>query len=90
MDNLIPLHRKSTCEICLSQPRSLVEVKATAQSLKQGQLLLVNLANLPLTTALRISDYLAGSAYSLSGQFTEVGNGVYLFAPPSISIQTAT
>ncbi|MGR3280539.1 cell division protein SepF, partial [Acaryochloris marina NIES-2412] len=54
------------------------------------QLLLVNLADLPFTSAQRISDYLSGSTHSLSGQCTEVGNGVYLFAPPTIPIQTVS
>ena len=87
MNNLIPLHGKSPCEIVLSHPSSFTEAEADVKSLKKGQLLLVNLADIPLTSAQRISDYLAGSAHSLSGQFTEVGNGVYLFAPPSIPIQ---
>ena len=90
MNNLIPLHGKTPCEILLSQPSSFTEAEADAQSLKQGQLLLVNLADLPSTSAQRISDYLAGSAHSLSGQCREVGNGVYLFAPPTISIQTVS
>ncbi|UJB73270.1 cell division protein SepF (plasmid) [Acaryochloris sp. 'Moss Beach'] len=90
MNNLIPLHRKTPCEILLSQPSSFTEAEADVQSLKKGQLLLVNLADLPSTSAQRISDYLAGSAYSLCGQFTEVGNGIYLFAPPTIPLQTAS
>lgn len=38
-------------------------------------------------SARRIVDYLAGSAHSLDGQHTEVGNGVYLFASSSIPVQ---
>ncbi|UJB72498.1 cell division protein SepF (plasmid) [Acaryochloris sp. 'Moss Beach'] len=31
-------------------------------------------------------DYLAGSTFSLSGESTEIGKGVFLLAPPSFSI----
>ncbi|UJB73431.1 cell division protein SepF (plasmid) [Acaryochloris sp. 'Moss Beach'] len=89
MNNLVPLHGRTPREICLSQPSSFTEAESAIQSLKKGQLLLVNLADLPPSSSQRISDYLAGSAHSLSGQCTEVGNGVFLFAPPSIPIQTA-
>lgn len=90
MNNLIPLHGKTPCEILLSHPSSFTEAEADIQALKKGQLLLVNLADLPSASSQRISDYLAGSAHSLSGQCTEVGNGVYLFAPPTIPIQKAS
>ncbi|QUY44753.1 cell division protein SepF [Acaryochloris marina] len=90
MNNLVPLHGKTPCEIRLSHPSSFTEAEADVQSLKKGQLLLVNLADLPPSSSQRISDYLAGSAHSLSGQCKEVGNGVFLFAPPSVPIQTAS
>ncbi len=71
MNNLIPLHGKSPCEIRLTHLSTFTEAEVAAQSLKKGQLLLVNLANLPCASAQRSSDYLAGSAHSLSGQYTE-------------------
>ncbi|KAI9132468.1 cell division protein SepF [Acaryochloris sp. CCMEE 5410] len=89
MNNLIPIHDLA-CEIVLSYPNTFAEAAIDAQALKKGQLLLVSLGNLPYESAQRITDFLAGSTHSLMGQVREIGNGVYLFAPPSISILTFT
>lgn len=89
MNNLTPIHGLA-CRIILSYPNTFTEAEVYTQALKKGQLLLVNLGKLPYESARRITDFLAGSTYSIRGQFREIGNGVYLFAPPSISIQPSS
>lgn len=86
MNNLVIFPGQSSSEIYLSNPRSFREAKEAAHCLKNGQLLLVNLENLSPKSAQRISDYLAGCTNSLFGEYTEVGNGVYLFAPQTFPI----
>ncbi|MGR3280200.1 cell division protein SepF [Acaryochloris marina NIES-2412] len=36
--------------------------------------------------AQRLTDYLAGSTFVISGERMEIGRGIFLFAPPSFSI----
>ena len=87
MNNLVLFPGQSSSEIYLSNPSSFREAEEAVHCLKNGQLLLINLEKLPPKSAQRISDYLAGSAHSLYGEYTEVGNGVYLFAPQSFPIK---
>lgn len=87
MHNLTPLSGTSFTEIFLSSPRSFGDADEAIAHLKAGQLVLVNSKHLTSSSAQRIQDYLAGSVHSLDGQFTEVGNGVYLFSPPTIPTQ---
>lgn len=52
--------------------------------------LILNSARISLLHQLRESVTIyAGSTHSLSSQCTEVGNGVFLFSPPTLPIQTA-
>ncbi|QUY46253.1 cell division protein SepF (plasmid) [Acaryochloris marina S15] len=45
-----------------------------------------NVVPLESKLAQGLIDYLAGSTFSLSGESTEIGKGVFLLAPPSFSI----
>lgn len=87
MYNLTPFPGKSLPEFFLSSPRSFEAADEAITRLKAGQLILVNTKHLTSDSAQRIIDYLTGSVQSLDGQFTEVGNGVYLFSPPTIPTQ---
>lgn len=84
MDNLTPFPRTSLTEIFLSNPKSFGDADEVITRLRAGKLVLVNSKHLTAHSAQRIIDYLAGSIRSLDGQFTEVGNGVYLFSPPTV------
>lgn len=87
MHNLTPFPGTSLTEIFLSSPKSFNDADEAITHLKVGQLVLVNSKHLTPNSAQRIIDYLAGSIQSLDGQFTEVGNGVYLFSPSTIPTQ---
>ncbi|QUY46256.1 cell division protein SepF [Acaryochloris marina] len=87
MHNLTPFPGTSLTEIFLSNPKSFSDADTAISHLKAGELILVNSKHLAGDSAQRIIDYLAGSVQSLDGQFTEVGNGVYLFSPPTIPTQ---
>ena len=87
MNNLTPFPGTSLTEIYLSNPKSFDDADKAITCLKAGQLILVNTKHLTANSAQRIIDYLAGSVHSIDGQFTEVGNGVYLFSPPTIPTQ---
>lgn len=85
--NLTPFPGRSLTKICLFNPKSFTEAESAIKQLKSGQLLLVNLDHLSSESLKRFTDYLAGSTHALDGQFTQVGNGVYLFSPPTIPTQ---
>lgn len=87
MNNLTPFLGTSLTDVFLSNPKSFGDADEAITCLKAGQLILVNTKHLTANSAQRIIDYLNGSVHSVDGQFTEVGNGVYLFSPPSMPTQ---
>lgn len=90
MNNLLPLAGGGNNQkIAFLTPKSFDETEAAIMALKQGEVLLCNLANLDKGDAQRIADFVSGGTCAISGHQAEIGNGVYLFAPPSVKISTA-
>lgn len=90
MNNLLPLSgRSSSQRIAFLTPQSFKETESAIGALKDGEVLLCNLANLEEAEAQRIADFVSGGTYALSGNQAEIGNGVFLFTPASIAISTA-
>ncbi len=90
MDNLLPLAGGSSNQrIAFLTPRSFQETEAAILALREGEVLLCNLAHLNEGEAQRIADFVSGGTCALSGHQAEIGNGVFLITPPSITISTA-
>lgn len=86
MDNLLQFPHVSESTIIFFQPTALAEAEDAIAALKSGQLLLTNVTGLHPDEVQRMTDYLQGSTHALSGEHAEIGNGVYLFAPPSMNL----
>lgn len=90
MDNLLPLGGGSSNQrIAFLTPKSFEETESAIVALRAGEVLLCNLASLGEAEAQRIADFVSGGTCALSGHQAEIGNGVFLFTPPSITISTA-
>ena len=88
MDNLLPLAGgNSNQRIAFLTPKSFAETETAILALKEGEVLLCNLANLAESEAQRIADFVSGGTCALSGHQAEIGNGVFLPAFPSLSNQ---
>ena len=86
MDNLLPFQAISPHKIRVFHPQSFEDAQEAINVMKTDDMLLVNLAALENKLAQRLTDYLAGSTFALSGERMEIGRGVFLFAPPSFLI----
>ncbi len=86
MRNLLPLTSTSGYKIAFLSPQTFEETREAISALKDGEVLLFNLADLGPVQAQRISDFVSGCACALSGHKAIVGNGVVLFAPPTVQI----
>jgi cell division inhibitor SepF len=86
MRNLLPLTSTSGYKIAFLSPQTFEETRDAITALKDGEILLFNLAELGPVQAQRISDFVSGCACALSGHKAVVGNGVVLFAPPTVQI----
>ncbi len=86
MRNLLPLTATSSYKIAFLSPQTFEETQEAITALKDGEIVLFNLAELGPVQAQRIEDFVSGSACALSGHKAEVGNGVMLFAPATAQI----
>jgi cell division inhibitor SepF len=86
MRNLLPLTGNSSYKIAFLSPQTFEETREAIAALKDGEIVLFNLAELAPIQAQRIADFVSGSACALSGHKTIVGNGVMLFAPATAQI----
>lgn len=82
---VVNLHGKQT-SINILKPTSFDEVPGIADSLKGGQIILINTSALEKRAAQRLLDFMSGSCYALGGDVREVDNGVYVFSPPSVEV----
>ncbi|NCJ05889.1 cell division protein SepF [Synechococcales cyanobacterium C] len=88
MNNLLPISGQSGYNIAFLKPQSFEDAQYAIEQLKQGTVVLFNLAALDPKLAQRISDYAAGSTCAIAGEAREVGNGVFIYTPPSVLIKT--
>lgn len=88
MRNLLPLTSASGYKIAFLSPQTFEETQEAINALKDGEIVLFNLSDLAPVQAQRIADFVSGSACALSGHKAIVGNGVMLFAPPTVQIST--
>lgn len=86
MNNPLPFRGISPNKIRVLQPKTFEEAQEAIILMKLDDMLLVNLTTLESKLAQRLVDYLSGSAFALSGEYIEIGKGVFLLAPPSFSI----
>lgn len=86
MKNLLPLTGTFGYKIAFLSPKTFEETREAISALKDGEILLFNLAELGPVQAQRIADFVSGCACALSGHKAVVGNGVLLFAPPTVQI----
>jgi cell division inhibitor SepF len=86
MRNLLPLTDQSGYKIAFLSPQTFDETREAIAALKNGEIVLFNLADLGPVQAQRITDFVSGCACALSGHKTTVGNGVLLFAPAAVQV----
>lgn len=89
MRNLLPLTDQSGYKIAFLSPQTFDETREAITALKEGEIVLFNLADLGPIQAQRIKDFVSGCACALSGHEAEIGNGVMLFAPAQVKLTPA-
>jgi cell division inhibitor SepF len=89
MRNLLPLTGASNYKIAYLSPQTFEETREAIAALREGEIVLFNLDGLAPPQAQRIADFVSGCVCALSGHKAVVGNGVLLFAPPTVQITVA-
>jgi len=88
--NIVPLDRKrSEAKVVIVEPRTFNEVKDIADHLRSRKAVLVNFHRVPQDLKQRMKDFLSGTIYILEGEFTAVGEDIYILAPENVEIEGA-
>ncbi|MDR1159738.1 MAG: cell division protein SepF [Syntrophomonadaceae bacterium] len=80
-DNVVSIHSNKTVKVVIAEPISFDEVQMLADHLKNRKQLIINFEKTPPATAQRLADFLSGTIYALEGQYQQLGNNIYIFAP---------
>jgi cell division inhibitor SepF len=73
-------------EIIALSPRNFDEAKIAAEELKDGNPTIVNFSQLNPEERMWAIHFLNGVIFALDGSVRDIGNQVFLFAPPSVRV----
>lgn len=73
-------------KIISTQPRNFNDVQVVAEHLKNGQPVIVNLAEVQPEDAQRILDYASGVSFAMNGSAKKVNSEIFLFVPSGVDI----
>jgi len=66
--------------------QSFEDVRRAVDGLRQGVQQIVNLEQTPSDLAERLIDFMNGATYAIDGSVEKIGEHVYLFTPPTVTI----
>lgn len=73
-------------DVKLTAPKKFVYVKETAEYLRNGYVVILNLQETPDSEACRILDFLSGFAYAMGGSIERAAAGTYTITPSNVGI----
>lgn len=79
-------HPSARPDVKLTAPKKFIYVKETAEYLRSGYVVIVNLQETPDDEARRILDFLSGFAYAQRGSVERAAAGTYTITPSNVSI----
>ena len=80
--------QQSMLQMKLVRPKKLAEATDIADSLKNGQTIVLNLEDLSDNHARRVLDYVAGVIYAVNGKIERPAERTFLLTPKGVSIET--
>lgn len=83
---VVSIHDNRTT-VNILKPADFDESPSIANSLKDGQILLINTTGMEKKVAQRLLDFVSGACYALGGDVSEVESGVFVFSPSSVHVE---
>lgn len=77
-------------EVMVIEPRAFEESLEIVNNLRQRKSVVLNLHLLDNEQSQRIVDFLSGATHALDGNQQKIGEGVFIFTPNNIAIQSET
>jgi len=89
---VVPLaeaRRRGGTEVSVYSPRSYQDVVEIADSLRNRQVVIVNLQNADRTLLQRVVDFTSGVAYTIDGKIQKLAEAIYLVVPAGVAVNAA-
>jgi cell division inhibitor SepF len=81
--------RRSGPQVSVFSPRSYQDVVEIADSLRNRQVVIVNLQNADRTLLQRVVDFTSGVAYTIDGKIQKLAESIYLVVPAGVAVNAA-
>lgn len=81
--------RRGGNQVSVFSPRSYQDVVEIADSLRNRQVVIVNLQNADRTLLQRVVDFTSGVAYTIDGKIQKLAESIYLVVPAGVVVNAA-
>jgi len=81
--------RRGGAQVSVFSPRTYQDVVEIADSLRNRQVVIVNLQNADRTLLQRVVDFTSGVAYTIDGKIQKLAESIYLVVPAGVSVNAA-
>jgi len=89
---VVPLseaRRRGGTEVSVYSPRAYQDVVEIADSLRNRQVVIVNLQNADRTLLQRVVDFTSGVAYTIDGKIQKLAEAIYLVVPAGVVVNAS-
>jgi cell division inhibitor SepF len=81
--------RRGGTEVSVFSPRGYQDVVEIADSLRNRQVVIVNLQNADRQLLQRVVDFTSGVAYTIDGKIQKLAEAIYLVVPAGVAVNAA-
>ena len=81
--------RRAGNQVSVYSPRSYQDVVEIADSLRNRQVVIINLQNADRSLLQRVVDFMSGVAYTIDGKIQKLAESIYLVVPAGIVVNAA-
>lgn len=81
--------RRGNNQVSVFSPRSYQDVVEIADSLRNRQVVIVNLQNADRSLLQRVVDFMSGVAYTIDGKIQKLAESIYLVVPAGVVVNAA-
>jgi cell division inhibitor SepF len=81
--------RRTGTEVSVYSPRAYQDVVEIADSLRNRQVVIINLQNADRTLLQRVVDFTSGVAYTIDGKIQKLAEAIYLVVPAGVVVNAA-
>ncbi len=85
---VVNIHAQRQVKVVVVEPRVYDDVQNFADHLKNHRTVIINLEKANADLAKRVVDFISGTTYALNGSIRKVGNGIFLFTPNNVEIDS--